>query len=137
MKHHLLANSIKSNTGTVEARNNIERDEIQALEDVSLETLITRRQFENNIPAPYNPPEVLGLSISAGQPDTKTLDATQLAQINSYGRVPNFVALVNGEQYTDIRPKYTGNPGNYSAIIVYLHSDGTGNNIDDTYIQFS
>ena len=75
-----------------------------------------------------------------GDPDVYTLTVGELADVNTYGRYPNFVAIVvnaTGRQFFDIIPEYDGNPGAFTAVNVQLHGDGAGVNVDGTFIQFS
>ena len=88
----------------------------------------------------YNPmPQVLDVYIAQGSPDVYTLSAPELAIINSYGRYPNFVALMadTGTYVNDIQPTCLGIAGGFTSITVQLHGDGLGVNNDNTIIQFS
>jgi len=90
--------------------------------------------------AGFNPlPQVLDANIAPGAPDIYTLSAPEIAILNSYGRYPNFVAVitVTGAYAPDIVPSCLGIAGGFTSVTVQLHSDGMGNNIDDTIIQFS
>lgn len=88
----------------------------------------------------FNPlPQVLDITLSAGGPDIYTLTAPELAIVNSYNRYPNFVAVIaaTGEYAPDIVPLCLGIAGGFTSVSIRLHSDGAGNNPDDTIVQFS
>lgn len=78
-------------------------------------------------------------TLSAGGPDIYTLTAPELAIVNSYNRFPNFVAVITatGEYAPDIVPSCLGIAGGFTSVSIRLHSDGAGNNPDDTIVQFS
>jgi hypothetical protein len=78
-------------------------------------------------------------TLTTSDPDTYTLSPAELVTLNLYTRYPNFVAIVTstGQQFSDIFPIYTGTVGNFTDCVVELHSDGLGNNADNTIIQFS
>lgn len=72
------------------------------------------------------------VTISTGAGGEYTLDSGELAIVNSIGRIPNFVALVGGQQFFDVYPIYTGSAGEYTEIRVVLHGDS-----EDHLLQFS
>lgn len=80
---------------------------------------------------------VLSYFITSGDPDIYNLTSDDLAIINSLGRYPNFKAVINGDGVNDIVDHYDGAPGSFISGYVKLHTDGNGNNLDTTYIQFS
>ena len=93
-----------------------------------------------NALAGFNPlPQVVDALVATTDPDVYTLSAPELAIINQYGRYPNFVAITtaSGQQWFDIYPIYTGSVGAFTQVRVQLHSDGVGNNAENTFIQFS
>jgi hypothetical protein len=83
--------------------------------------------------------DIISKTLTTSDPDTYTLSPAELIILNRYSRYPNFVAIttVSGLQWFDIIPRYTGNVGNFTACVVQLHSDGAGNNAENTVIQFS
>ena len=80
---------------------------------------------------------VVRKTIAAAQPDVYTLSVGELAAINTYSRYPNFVAIIGGTPFPDIQPTYNGTLGSLTSVTVQLHSDGSGDNVDTTTIQFS
>lgn len=96
---------------------------------------ITKKVLEG-----FNPSaQVLDLTLSTSEPDLYELSDIQIEVINTYTRYPNFVAITtgSGQQWFDIYPIYIGTVGAFTEIKVQLHSDGDGNNAEETFIQFS
>ena len=85
---------------------------------------------------PPAPPLVIK-NIAPGAADVYTLSAGELADVNSIGRWPNFVATIAGVEFKDIIPTYNGIVGGFTSVTVQLHGNGSGVNIDDTIFQFS
>lgn len=119
--------------GKLPARDIITLEGNRDLIDFDDDDLINKRALKS-----YNPAAaVLDVLVEVGDPDIYTLSAGDLLILNTYARYPNFVAIINGTQFNDIVPTYVGAIGDFTACTVPLHSDGAGNNAEETLIQFS
>jgi hypothetical protein len=121
--------------GKVAVRDIMELEGGRTYIDFGDDDLITKRALYG-----FNPSAtVIDALVTTTDPDIYTFSPTELVILNTYTRYPNFVAIVmaTGQQFFDIYPIYTGSVGAFTACVVQLHSDGAGNNAEDTTIQFS
>ena len=121
--------------GKLQVRDLMEDEGQRTYVDFGQYDYITKKALDG-----YNPlPQVVDVYIAQGLTDVYTLSAPELAIINSYGRYPNFIALMadSGTYVNDIQPTCLGIAGGFTSITVQLHGDGLGVNVDNTIIQFN
>lgn len=139
MKHYVSANRLASNNGDkVEIVNVLKYLETLGLIDFDLDDLINKRALEQAVSSVAVSP--VSFYIPSGDPVTYFLTSDQVTAVNNIARVPNFVALVNGEQFPDIKPIYApagASPGAWTSISVTVHDNGSGGADGNTLIQFS
>lgn len=136
-----LLDYIRAKVGeAIQSASNIIYTNPPSLTDLPDNGLVTKAMLVGYVP----PSTIVTVpkTLTTSDPDIYTLTSDELDILNAYPRYPNFmsVVLASGQQFFDIYPIYSpadAGPGDWTGISVQLHSDGAGNNAEDTYIQFS
>lgn len=123
----LQVEEIASVTGLNEFQNAVSRKDIPVFADMANNELVQKAHVLGYIGG-----SAIVINIPADPSYLYTLTAPQLAAVNSLSKIPNFVGIVNGEPFLEIKPIYTGGAGAYTNIDVRLNTDS-----DDTLVQFS